>query len=153
MTLIKSKMITNLNPSTVIKTDALKMLEVSRGALVTQEVLENMKLKDFTLEVTQGEHPLQNNELNSVVPEPTVKMDNEIYGKPQENVNLEETPAQMSMGDIAGPSVEEINKLRAVIADASNQVTILQNRLDELQQMLQLSLDKEHEYSTGIMKM
>lgn len=148
-TIVKSKMINNENINLVIKTGALSLVEASRGVMVPINVLDSLTMKDFVEEATSGTHPLINEPYQNVKDptEQAIVPSTEVpYGKPEENVNLEETPAQTINETIASPSIEEINMLRAVLADASNKITRLQDNLDELQQLLQTTLDSGKEF-------
>lgn len=158
-TIVKSKMIKNANyANLIIKTSFLQLLDASRSVMVPSNVLSSLTMKEVIDEITNGEHPLSNLDnfettskvepsVDNLIPNTQINSNEEIpYGKLEEKVNLEEVPAQTINETIAAPSIEEINVLRGVLADASNKITKLQNNLDELQQLLQTTLDSGKEF-------
>ena len=156
-TIVKSKLIQGEHIKAAIENGALHLLDTARGVLVPFSVLESMTLKDIVDEVTEGQQPLtEPNTPNSIVNnisavEPKIEQVNKVpYGAPQENINMEEAPVNLTNESIVPPNMEEINKLRAVIADATNKLSKLQDQLDELNQMLQYTLDNSKEESRGM---
>lgn len=135
----------NGKESNLLQTAPFKEVFVTNNNL---SLLEVFKIAEANLKVDTSIVNEVNQEGQVINPNVNMNVNGGQQLMPNEVVPMEDAPAKTIEETIAPPTVEEINALRKIISDTSNKlieisnsVTELNDKLDSLNQSLQVSLD------------